>query len=272
MANTSDNFAYIWPNSKYFAINLNKNAYININGESLSKCKKLNNRYICQETEPSRPLNEYAECEVKLAAKIGIRDWSQCEIRLVKLDTTFCTRLSSPNSWVFSTKGRDELTISCKRSADLNINIEGLDMLKLPIGCAARSNSERLIAAREIVTNFMMQAFDEVTLNISEILRDSNIIENTLIDLKTSELSSVNGATTRVLKSGKDLREIINKARALGQYRAMTSDLVTFRNVVIHIFRKLPHHLYSYSHNNYLESASQKGGPNTNQNETIFRF
>ena len=38
MANTSDNFAYIWPSSKYFAINLNKNTYININGEPLSKC------------------------------------------------------------------------------------------------------------------------------------------------------------------------------------------------------------------------------------------
>ena len=134
MANTSDNFAYIWPTSKYFAINFNKNVYININGESLSKCKKLNNRYICQETEPSRPLNEYAECEVKLSAKIGIRDWSHCEIRLIKLDTTFWARLSTPNSWVFSTKGRDEITINCKPSADVNINIEGLGMLKLPTG------------------------------------------------------------------------------------------------------------------------------------------
>ena len=70
----------------------------------------------------------------------------------------------------------------------------------------------------------MIQAFDEVTLNISEILRDSNIIENTLIDLKTSELSSANGATMRVLESGKELREIINKARALGQYQAMTNE------------------------------------------------
>ena len=113
---------------------MNKNVYININGASLSKCKKLNNRYICQETEPNRPLNEYAECEVKLAAKISIRDWSQCEIRLVKLDTIFWARLSSPNSWVFSTKGRDEITISFKRSAHVNINIEGLGMLNLPTG------------------------------------------------------------------------------------------------------------------------------------------
>ena len=32
MANASDNFAYIWPSSNYFAVNLNKNAYINLNG------------------------------------------------------------------------------------------------------------------------------------------------------------------------------------------------------------------------------------------------
>ena len=36
----------------------------------------------------------------------------------------------------------------------------------------------------------------------------------------------------RVLESGKELREIIKKARALGQYRAMTNELATFRNVV----------------------------------------
>ena len=35
-----------------------------------------------------------------------------------------------------------------------------------------------------------------------------------------------------MLKSGKDLREIISKARALGQYRAMMNELATFRNVV----------------------------------------
>ena len=72
-------------------------------------------------------------------------------------------------------------------------------MLKIPTGRAARSDSVRLIAAREIVTNLMIQAFDEVTINISEILRDFNIIENTFDD-KTSELSSANGATTHGVK------------------------------------------------------------------------
>ena len=92
--------------------------------------------------------------------------------------------------------------------------------------------SDRLIAAWEIITNFTIRAFSEETLNISDILHDSNILENTLIELKPAELSSANGAVTRALKSGKDLREIINKARALGQYRAMTNELATFRNVV----------------------------------------
>ena len=111
----------------------------------------------------------------------------------MKLDTTLWARLNSPNNWVFSTKGRDEITISCKRSADVNIKIEGLGTLKLPSGCAARSDSVRLIAAREIITNFTIQAFSEVTLNIFEVLHDSNILENTLIELKSANCHQQTG-------------------------------------------------------------------------------
>ena len=38
--------------------------------------------------------------------------------------------------------------------------------------------------------------------------------------------------STRLLKTGKDLREIIDKARALGQYKTITNQLSTFKDAV----------------------------------------
>ena len=38
--------------------------------------------------------------------------------------------------------------------------------------------------------------------------------------------------STRLLKTGKDLREIIDKARVLGQYNTITNQLSTFKDAV----------------------------------------
>ena len=79
--NKSNNFAYIWPSSQYFAVSISKNTYINMDSKALGNCKKLNKSYICRETEPDQILNKRAGCEVKLAANIPIQNFSQCEIK-----------------------------------------------------------------------------------------------------------------------------------------------------------------------------------------------
>ena len=42
--NKSNNFAYIWPSSQYFAVSISKNTYINMDPKALGNCKKLNNK------------------------------------------------------------------------------------------------------------------------------------------------------------------------------------------------------------------------------------
>ena len=130
--NKSNNFAYIWPSLQYFAVSISKNTYINMDPKALGNCKKLNKSYICPETDPDQILNARAGCEVKLAANIPIQNFSQCEIKIIELDTTFWARLNNPNTWVFSAKGQEKMVVNCERAADVNLDIKGSGILTLP--------------------------------------------------------------------------------------------------------------------------------------------
>ena len=110
------------------------------------------------------------------------------------------------------------MVVNCKRAADVNLDIKGSGILTLPAGCVARSDSLRLVATREIVTNLTIQTFDEMPLDVSAILNDTNALVDNLVNVRMFGMSLQTSTSTRLLKTGKDLREIIDKARALGQY------------------------------------------------------
>ena len=97
-ANGTTAYAYIWPNSPYFALTRSKDSYITIQAENLNKCKKINELYICRGMDPEQILDEHAGCEIRSAAKQHIHDLALCDIRMIKLSVTFWARTSSPNT------------------------------------------------------------------------------------------------------------------------------------------------------------------------------
>ena len=113
------------------------------------------------------------------------------------------------------------MVVNCKRAADVNLDIKGSGILTLPAGCVARSDSVRLVATREIITNLTIQTF--VT---------TNALVDNFVNVRMVGVSLMASTSTRLLKTGKDLREIIDKARALGQYNNITDQLSTFKDAV----------------------------------------
>ena len=124
------------------------------------------------------------------------------------------------------------MVVNCKRAADVKPYIKGSGILTLPAGCVARSDSVRLVATREIITNLTIQTFDEMPLDVSAILNDTNALVDNLVNVRMVGVSLKASTSTRLLKTGKDLREIIDKARALGQYNTITNQLTTFKDAV----------------------------------------
>ena len=124
------------------------------------------------------------------------------------------------------------MVVKCKRAADVNLDIKGSSILTLPAGCVARSDAVRLVATRGIITNLTIQTFDEMPLDVSAILNDTNALVDNLVNVRMVGVSLKASTSTRLLKTGKDLREIIDKACALGQYNTITNQLSTFKDTV----------------------------------------
>ena len=69
-------------------------------------------------------------------------------------------------------------------------------------------------------------------LDVSAILNDTNALVDNLVNVRMVGMSLQTSTSTRLLKTSKDLREIIDKARALGQYKTITNQLSTFKGAL----------------------------------------
>ena len=80
----------------------------------------------------------------------------------------------------------------------------------MPARCVARSDLVRLVATREIITNLTIQIFDELPLDVSAIPNDTNALVDNLVNVRMVgvSLKASKKTSTRLLKTGKDLREI----------------------------------------------------------------
>ena len=74
------------------------------------------------------------------------------------------------------------MVVNCKSAADVNHEIKGSGILTLSAGCVARSESVRLVATREIITNLTIQTFDEMPLDVSAILNDTKALVDNLVN------------------------------------------------------------------------------------------
>ena len=120
------------------------------------------------------------------------------------------------------------MVVNCKRTKDVNLDIKGSGILTLPARCLARSDSVRF----KLLT---IQTFNEMLLDVSAILNDTNALVDNLVNVRMVRVSLKASTSTRLLKTGKNLREIIDKARALGQYKTISYQLSTFQDAVTNL-------------------------------------
>ena len=81
------------------------------------------------------------------------------------------------------------MVVNCERIADINLDIKGSGILTLPAGCVARSDS--VVVTREIITNLTIQTFDEMPLDVSAILNDTNALVDNLVNVRIVGVSLV---------------------------------------------------------------------------------
>ena len=150
---------------------------------------------------------------------------NKCKIKIIKLATAFWTRLSTNNEWFFSTNNEHQILTKCKQLSDRILRIKGSGILRLPAGCSAKSDDMRLTAHREITTSAETQTLENSYLEVTEILTKIDPVYTALIkkiiddETPTADTSLPKNEATGPLRLGRDLHEIVERAKALGEYK-----------------------------------------------------
>ena len=209
--------AYIWPKDEYFAINNDNTSYLSMQQDILESCKILNTTYICTNTQPIKIINEQTMCEIRIAANY-FQYKDQCNIKLQNIKDTYWYRLHKSNKWIFSTTKEEFLFVSCKSNTH-TLFIKNTGILTLIPGCSARTSTVRLIATEQIEYKSDTRIFGQTSLNITEYLHTYNISIDTLSQVFTnSQEIPYMHTSLHNLETGTELKQIITKARELGEY------------------------------------------------------
>ena len=216
-------FAYILPEYPYISVNYINKTYLTFNQESLKECKILNGIYICLNVGIIKKINENIPCELQFLINKKNIDFSTCNIKLIKLNTSFWTRLSGHNEYAFSTNKLQNITINCNNLTQ-TLQLNNVGILKMPHSCLAYNDEVYLTASSDLTTTFGTQNFGTTYLDISEILTKTNSLSLPLTSklinsTVNSNFSILNYNYERSLSSGKNLQDIIEQARSLAEYK-----------------------------------------------------
>ena len=103
LGNSTNTFAYIWPQHPYLAVNTHSHLYVPMNSNTLAECKAIRNLRICKNTEPVREINENSCFELNAIIVNPIINLASCNLKIIQLRQTYWVRLHAKNAWAFST-------------------------------------------------------------------------------------------------------------------------------------------------------------------------
>ena len=138
---------------------------------------------------------------------------------------------------MFSTTKKDKLTVTCPRTAEKVIVIQGVRLLELAAGCSGRSDTIRLLTSREVTTKFETVSYGGDILNITNIISNVSADGGSMMQHIMRESDSLPQrklAQPASLELGNELRNIINRARELKQRDTMDGEFLVLKQAAFY--------------------------------------
>ncbi|XP_043496400.1 uncharacterized protein LOC122520375 [Polistes fuscatus] len=182
----NNSYIFIQPNHEYFAIRKDKQEFTTITEEELSKCKKLENRFMCVKFNPTFNSQLKSICEAKLFLLTSSEVPKNCDVRIVNFQYNMWHKLQNKNSWLYITKIPTTVTIACNNSEnpiDTIINQSGI--LTMKSNCKVYSGSITLEATKIHIKTLEKQFIPPM--NICDILCDNDRINK--INLTSNKIT-----------------------------------------------------------------------------------
>ena len=134
----SNLFTFISPNSKYAAIDSDRDTFVNLNDWQLSECDKCSKGYIC-ENVPIFTNNKYNPCEIKILLHQKVEIHDNCDIRVKALKQPLFQKIIKLNSWLYSSPTNTILKIICNDQIYEEILL-GSGLITLEPNCKAKTD------------------------------------------------------------------------------------------------------------------------------------
>ncbi|XP_048515945.1 uncharacterized protein LOC125502194 [Athalia rosae] len=231
--NTSDKFAYIIPNHEYIAISLDRSTYFELSEQSLQRCKKSQNHYICNRHQPLFHSANHRSCEIDLFLENSIHDLSKCNVRLNAFDGSYWTDLISPNTWIYSVSAPETVHIVCPKNNVIRLELINSGTLTLNNQCTGHSKTVTLTTSNAISTSTTTRSYTpDFTLNLTNIYQD--FTEGTSINFSALPIfhmyKPIHLDARDLATNGVALDDIIKQAKEISTHRRAeqrSSDIIS---------------------------------------------
>lgn len=139
--NVTQNFTssiFIKPENDVLVLSSDRESYLGITTEELSRCKRINDKIICDFSKPFKKINMLPSCESQMLLNPSIKSLELCELRLSRHLRPYWSKLETQNSWLYSVPVTERLQINCMGIHSETILLKGIGILQLKPGCEGR--------------------------------------------------------------------------------------------------------------------------------------
>nr|XP_012146538.1 PREDICTED: uncharacterized protein LOC105663285 [Megachile rotundata] len=227
------NYAYITPAAPYLAITSDRVLYTPLTESQIEKCKETMGIYLCKRTRPLFHTVAKVTCEVNLLINPKIVDFTTCDIRVIKMLTSFWTQLTEPNTWIFSTSIAEPLHITCPNKDPIHVIINSTGVIKIAPKCIATSTVVTLTTTRVLESKIRKSYVPPIQLNITNLdrsLASTNLSEVHLNIPHIKPYVDTNDLAT----TGTKLSDIVNQAKEIAKHKR-TEQRITNIHSVLHL-------------------------------------
>ncbi|XP_071578018.1 uncharacterized protein [Temnothorax nylanderi] len=198
-------FTLLEPSHALLGINRENHNYLILKDSELNRCKRETTIVVCDQNFPVYRITENAPSEVQLFIETPKYRENRRQ-RHILSNVTFWIALTEPQTWLFSTPKKSEITIQCNELPENKIKIEKTGKITLRKNCKLTTPDIFLETNNRIYIKQIQMYLPEF--NATNTLEESIILDNRLDSEREIKLEPVIRNPSELIKLSLSLDEI----------------------------------------------------------------
>ena len=194
-------YAYIEPLDSYVVLDTAVQDYIQLSKQDLSKCKTINDQYLCTSNHPIFKAIPYGPCEVQLYTKLTKKP-NNCKIRFMTLNQTILIELQQPGAWIYIAPKPIQLAATCDDKGTNMYSIKNSGIITIRNKCTITTAEFTIETGKQYGTEKTWNYLPGYNLSLDEI---------TLPQITVNSYRNTNFELKRIIKHPEELNKVSKK-------------------------------------------------------------